>query len=183
MKIGLVFVLIVLGVVLFLTLRSDPLKVELRHQSLLIYNKKCQIQIPVKVVEKKSDMVDMLQIQKILLESHGVRFFLEKDDLPAKYAFDKPYIDIVEKIFDRKFQEIFSGDGVIVYRGDFDVVLFYKTRHELVMLYPLNPQASEAIMACAKGEKREIKLRQMPLVESVWKPEFFILDGFINKDI
>jgi len=183
MKLGLIFVLIVIALMVILTLKSDPLKIELRNDRLAIYNKKCRMEIPVKIVDRKSDMVDMLQIEKLLLESDGVRFYLERDDLPAKYAFDKPYIDIVEKIFDTRFKELFSGDGVVVYRGDFDVALFYKTRHNLVLLYPLNPEASEAIIGCAKGEKKELKLRQMPLKESVWKPEFFIFDGFINKDI
>ncbi len=183
MKAGLIFLLLVVGVVIFLALYSNPTKIALQDGTLTIYNKKCRLQLPVKVLKKERDSVDMVTIERTLLEIEGVRLFLEQDDLPAKYAFDKPYGDIVEKIFNSRFKEIFSGDGVVVFRGTFDVALFFKTRHNLVLLYPLNPKASSAIISCAKGQKRDFKLRQMPLEKTIWKPEFFILDGFINKDI
>ena len=186
MKIGLLFFLVVVALLVWLSLRSDPLMVKLQKDRLLLYTKKCRQEWPVKVLKKESDMVDSLQIERVLVElPNGQRIYVEMDDLPAKYTFDRDYRLIVEKIFGQKFEEIFSKDGVVIYRSDFDVALFYKTSHDLVLLYPLDRNLTQVIIECAKGREISLpkKYEQLPLKKSGWKVEFFILDGFVNKDI
>ncbi len=187
MKIGLLFVLIVfilLGI--WLIKYSNPLLIKLQGNKLMLYNKKCQQQWSIKVVHKESDMLDALQIErKLVVLPNGQRLYVELDDLPPKYDFDKEYREIIEKIFNHSFEEFFSSDGIIIFKGGFDVALFYKTSHDLVLLYPLDESLSQVLMACAKGKKLPLpkEYKQLPLQKSGWKMEFFILDGFINKDI
>ena len=187
MKIGLLFVLIVfilLGI--WLIKYSNPLLIKLQDDRLMLYNKECHKQWSIKVVHKESDMLDALQIErKLIVLPNGQRLYIEFDDLPAKYDFDRDYLEIVEKIFEQDFKEIFSSDGVVIYRDGFDVALFYKTSHNLVLLYPLDENLSRVIIACAKGKKLPLpkEYKQFPLRKSKWKMEFFILDGFINKNI
>ncbi len=186
MKVGLLFFLAVVALLVWLSLHSEPLMAKLQKDRLLLYTKKCRQEWPVRVLAKESDMVDSLQIERDLVElPNGQKIYVEMDDLPPKYAFDRDYRLIVEKIFGQKFKEIFSKDGVVIYHSDFDVALFYKTTHDLVLFYPLDGNLTQVIIECAKGHKVSLpkEYKQLPLKKSEWKVEFFILDGFVNKDI
>ncbi len=186
MKIGLLFFLAVVALLVWLSLRSDPLMVKLQKDRLLLYTKKCRQEWPVRVLKKESDMVDLLQIERVLVElPNGQKIYVEMDDLPAKYTFNQDYHLIVEKIFGQKFKEIFSKDGVVIYHSDFNVALFYKTIHNVVLLYPLDNNLTQIIIECAKGRRVALptKYEQLPLKKSKWKVEFFILDEFVNKNI
>ncbi len=185
-KIGLIFFIAVVALLIYLSIRTNPMRVQFKNDTLRIYTKECSRSWPVKVLQKENDMVDLLQIERYLVElPNGQKIYVELDDLPPKYALDRDYREIVEKIFGQKFKERFSQDGVVIYHGDFDVALFYKTIHELVMLYPLDETLVDVLIACAKGEEKELPshFKELPLIKSRWKPEFFILNGFINKNI
>ncbi len=186
MKVGLLFFLVVVALLIWLSLHTEPLMVKLEKNRLLLYTKKCRQEWPVKVLKKESDMVDSLQIERVLVKlPNGQKIYVEMDDLPPKYAFDRDYRLIVEKIFGQRFKEIFSKDGVVIYRSDFDVALFYKTTHDLVLLYPLDNNLTQVVIECAKGHVVPLpnEYEHLPLKKSEWKVEFFILDGFVNKDI
>ncbi len=186
MKVGLLFFLAVVVLLVWLSLHTQPLMVKLEKNRLVLYTKKCHQEWPVKVLKKESDMVDALQIERDLVELlNGQKIYVEMDDLPPKYAFDRDYRLIVEKIFGQRFKEIFAKDGVVIYRSDFDVALFYKTAHDLVLLYPLNNNLTQVVIECAKGHIVPLpnEYKQLPLKKSEWKVEFFILDGFVTKDI
>jgi hypothetical protein len=183
MKPGIVFLLVV-AIVLFFILRTDPFKVQLFDNMLIIGNKSCKVQIPVKPIEQSRDAVQEISIVRNVLElPNADRVILEQVDLPPKESFDKAYNEIVETIFDMPVEEIFSKDGVVIYRGKFDVALFYKTRHELVLLYPAD-DLTQMIISCATQKKKEglRKFSKEPVM-SRWSVKQIILDGLINKDI
>jgi len=186
MKVGIIFFIAVILAVLFFSFYEDPLKVRLNGDWLEFYNRKCKQTLPVKVLSKELDTVDMLSLQRYLLELRGAKIYLEEVDLPPKYTFDKTYDVIVSKIFGMKVKEAFDENGVIIYKGEkFDVAVFYKTQHDLVLLYPLPAPLTSAIISCAKGEPKSLPqtLPQPPLQKSEWKIELIILDNIINKDI
>ncbi len=186
MKIGLLLFLALVALLVWFSLHSDPLLIKLEQGKLRLYTKKCAQEWPVRLLAKESDMVDALQIERDLVElPNGQKIYVEIDDLPPRYDFDRDYRLIVEKIFGQKFKEIFAKDGVVIYRSDFDVALFYKTSHDLVLLYPLDSNLARVIIECAKGHKVSLpkEYEQPPLKKSRWRVEFFILDGFVNKDI
>jgi len=183
MKPGIIFLLIV-ALVLFFVLRTDPFKAQLFDNMLIIGNKSCKVEIPVKELKEWSDAVQEISIVRHLLElPNGDKVIFEQVDLPPKETFDKAYNEIVETIFEMPAEEIFSKDGVVIYRGKFDVALFYKTRHELVLIYPAD-DLIQMIISCATQEKKEglQKFSKEPL-PSKWSVKQIILDGLINKDI
>jgi len=186
MKAGLIFFIAVILAVIFFSFYEDPLKVKLNGDWLEFYNRKCKQTLPVKVLEKEKDLIDVIELERILLEFRGIKFYLEIVDLPPKYAFDKPYGFIVEKIFKMKVKEVFSEKGVTIYKGDgFDIALFSKTNHDLVLLYPLPEALTSAIISCTKGEPKSLPntLPQPKLIKSQWNMDLIILDNIINKDI
>ena len=184
MKPGTIFFLIIIALLVFLLMRSDSVKLFLKNDLLSFSYKKCTYSIPVKIKDIQSDTIDALYIQRKRFElPNGDEIFYESVDLPAKYAFDKPYQDVLEEIFNFKVQEVYETDGFILFKGEFDIALFYRSRHNMVLLYPAN-DLSEALIACfTDGEKEGLKKYQIPLVPSKWNVKQIILDGLINKDI
>lgn len=183
MKPGLIFLFIV-AVVLSFVLRTNPVKAQLFDNMLIIGDKSCKVEIPIKHLKRMRDAVQEISIQRDLLElPNGDSLIFERVDLPAKEAFDKAYNEIVETIFNMPVEEIFSQDGLIIYRGKFDVALFYKTRHELVLIYPAD-DLTQMIISCLTQQKKEglEKFSKEP-VPSRWSVKQIILDGLINKDI
>ncbi len=183
MRPGLIFLLIV-AVVLFFVLRTNPVKAQLFDDLLTIGDKNCKVEIPIKLVKSWSDAVQEISIQRDLLElPNGDRVIFERVDLPPKEAFDKAYNEILETIFDMPVEEIFSKDGLIIYKGKFDVALFYKTRHELVLIYPADDLTQMVISCLTQNKKEGLQKFSIEPVPSNWNVKQIILDGLINKDI
>ncbi|NPA64169.1 MAG: hypothetical protein GXO16_04260 [Epsilonproteobacteria bacterium] len=184
MKAGLLFFLVVVGVIVVLALLSDPARVELKDGKLRFFNKKCEYGVEVQIVKEERDSVAELWIErKILRLPNGDSIVYETASLPPKYAFEKPYDHIVEEIFSMKVRELFSTDGFVLYQGEFAVALFYKTRSDLVLLYPAD-DLKEALIACfTKGEKRPLQKFALPIRKSRWDIKQIIFGELINKDI
>ncbi len=186
MKAGLIFFLLVVVLIVVFTMRLNIAKVSLKDNRLVFYNKKCKNAIDVNVIKKESDLVDELDIDRYYLKlPNGDEVIYEVVDLPPARAFDKPYIEILEGIFDMKFKKVFESDGFVLYRGDFDVALFYKAKNELVLIYPAD-NLKDVLIECFKNNKavplpKEVK--KVPFKKSRWDIKLIILDNIINKDI
>jgi len=184
MRIGTLVFLAILGALLFFFLRSDPAKVILKDNILRFFTKSCDYQIPVKVISQKRDSIESLSIERKVLElPNGDKVVYETASLPSKYSFDKNYEDILEEIFKTRIKEIYYRDGFALYRGDFAIALFFKTKSDLVLIYPAD-DLEEALIGCFEnGEQKGLVKRSIPLQESHWSVKQIILDGLINKDI
>jgi len=184
MRIGTLVFLAILGILVFFFLRSDPAKVILKDNVLRFFTKSCDYQIPVKVVAKKRDMIESLSIERTILElPNGDKVVYEVASLPPKYAFDKNYEDILEEIFKTRVKESYYRDGFALYKGDFSIALFFKSRSDLILIYPAD-DLEEALIGCfEEGEQKGLIKRSIPIQESHWSVKQIILDGLINKDI
>ncbi len=176
--------LAILGTLFFFFLQSDPAKVILKDNILRFFTKSCDYQIPVNVISQKRDSIESLSIERKVLELlNGDKVIYEIVSLPAKYAFDKNYDDILEEIFNTRIEKIYYRDGFALYRGDFAIALFFKTKSDLILIYPAD-DLEEALIGCFEnGEQKGLVKRSIPLQESQWSIKQIILDGLINKDI
>lgn len=185
MKAGTLFFLLIVALVIYFVLRSDPAKVMLGDEGLKFYTKECAYIIPAKVVKRERDRLDEISIERILVQlPNDDLIYYETASLPPKYAFDRPYDYLVEELFKSRFKELFSRDGFIYYQGEeFDVALFYKSKHDLVLIYPAN-DLRDALMACfVEGKQEGLKKFGIEPKKSRWSPKLIIIDNIINKDI
>ena len=185
MKLGTIFFLVAVALLIYFILKSDPARVMLNEDGLKFYTKECEYVIPVEQKGKEREMVEEIEIERILLElPNDDLIYYETVSLPPKYAFDKPYEHIIEEIFKSRFKELFSKDGFVYYQGeDFDVALFYKTKHELVLIYPAN-DLRDVLMGCfVAGRQDGLKKFGIEPKKSQWSPKLIIIDNIINKDI
>jgi hypothetical protein len=185
MKLGAMFFAGVVALLIYIILKSDPARVMLGGDGLKFYTKECEYVISVEQKAKEREMVEEVGIERILLElPNDDLIYYETISLPPKYSFDKPYEHIIEEIFKSRFKELFSKDGFVYYQGeDFDVALFYKTKHELVLIYPAN-DLRDALMDCfVEGRQERLKKFGIEPKKSQWSPKLIIIDNIINKDI
>jgi hypothetical protein len=186
MKAGLILFLLIIGGIIFFALKMNVAKIRLKDGNLTIYNKKCKKEIFVKVLSKETDMVDEIDIKRYILKlSNGDEIVYEIINLPATRAFNKSYEEILEKIFNMKLSKKFSTDGFVLFKGDFDIALFYKADSELILLYPAN-NLENILLACYKDNRpQELKkdIEKIRYHKSRWDISLIILDNIINKDI
>ncbi|SMC08260.1 hypothetical protein [Nitratiruptor tergarcus] len=181
MKAGLLFVIIVL--LLFLFYRDNSRKVALHNGVLKIYDKTCSLQIPVQPLKHESDLIDELMIERDYLKlPNNQEIVLESIDLTnVQHTIGIPYNELVTYIFDMHVKEFWQKSGVAIYEGKFYVAVFYKTKHELELLYPLDKTLAMAIKECKKPEWNAVKLPTPP--KPKWDMRLIITEGLINKNI
>ena len=181
MKMGLLFVLIVLMVFIFFG--RDATKIALEGNLLKIYSKKCSIKIDVAIEEKSSDLVDEVQIDRLFLRLPNKQsIVLERINLDPKHDFGMPYNELLTSLFQKKAKEIFAKNGMRVFWLDsFYVALFDKTKDDLVLLYPLDKEIVQALQGCRSIDWSRVHIP--PLLLSKWDIKLIILDGLIEKDI
>ncbi len=183
MKSALLIFAILVAVLIFLGLKTDIAHVKLEGDSLVFYDKKCKKILPVKRVESFVDQVDVINIDRILLELGDHRFYYERVSLPPKNDFGMPYGEIIEGIFGFKRSEnIFESDGAVIYRGDFDVALFYDRGGDLTLIYPLNDRLIKSITGCF-GKTINVAKDTDTLKKSDWNVKLIILGNMVTKDI
>ncbi len=181
MKIGLLVVLFLL--LLFFFMRSDARKIALENGTLRIYDKQCSLQIPVKRVKRSSNLIDELSIERDFLQlPNKQEIVMERIDLTdPKHSIGMPYNELVNEIFGAKFQEFWQKDGMVIYAGDFYVALFYKSKDDLILLYPLGHTFAQAIAQCKEPRWSTLHLPSIKL--STWDIRLIITEGVIKKNI
>ncbi|MRI84152.1 MAG: hypothetical protein C6I00_07000 [Nitratiruptor sp.] len=185
MKLGMVLFIGVLLLLAYAIWRSDPAFVALEDGKLRFGKRGCALAFEVEVVAREREVVDELTIQRWLIRlSNGDSLYYEEVDLPPKEAFGWSYRAIVEGLFGFRVEEVASGDGFVIYRGDFAIALFYKSRHNLILLYPAD-DLMEALLACLQRGEQKPLLERKGIVprKGRWKIEWIILDGLIEKNI
>ncbi|MRJ03367.1 MAG: hypothetical protein GXO19_05460 [Epsilonproteobacteria bacterium] len=184
MKVAILFIALVVALFLFSIWKSNPAHINLKDGNIILKTRYCENRIPVKVAKREHEMVDEVEIERFLVElPNGDPIYYEIADLPPKDDFGKPYSDIVESLFGFRVREVFSHDGFVLYRGDFDIALFYKSRHDLILLYPAD-DLMEVFRACFQnGLQGELKKYSIPPKPARWSVKQIILEGLIEKDI
>ncbi len=181
MKLG--FVVLFVLILLFLFWRTDALQIRLLDRGVEIYDKTCKLAIPAQKVAHSSDLVDEVRIERTTLRlENGQEIIYESADLNPKHDFGIPYEELVGKLFGCDAKVIGKKEGALfVECGDFVVAAFYKSAHDLVLLYPLMPQTVQMIRKCRYDATMLPK--NLPMQRSRWDVKLIILDGLIKKNI
>lgn len=177
------FVVLIFLVLLFVLWRTDALQIRLLDRGVEIFDKRCKLAIPAERLETSRDLVDEVRIERTRLRlANGQEIVYESADLDPKHDFGIPYEELVGKLFGCKGRVLSKKEGALfVECGDFVVGVFYKSTHDLVLLYPLIPATVGMIEKCRYDAAMLPK--DMPLRPTKWDIRLIILDGLIKKNI
>ncbi|BCD68557.1 hypothetical protein [Nitratiruptor sp. YY09-18] len=181
MKVGLIFVLLLL--LLFFFYKSDARKISLQDGKLKIYDKSCNLQIRVKSLKYESDLIDELMIDREYLElPNKQEIVVERINLTnQQHAIKMPYNELIENIFRMHVKEYWEKSGVVIYEGDFYVAVFYKSKNDLTLLYPLDSMMANAIKSCKEPDWSQVKIPK--IIKPKWDIKLIITEGLIGKNI
>ena len=177
------FVVLIVLVLLFVLWRTDALQIRLLDRGVEIFDKRCKLTIPAERLDTSRDMVDEVRIVRTRLRlANGQEIVYESADLDPKHDFGMPYDELVSKLFGCKARVLSKKEGALfVECGDIVVGVFYKSAHDLVLLYPLAPATVRMIEKCRYDAAMLPQGLRVRLAK--WDVGLIILDGLIEKNI
>jgi hypothetical protein len=200
-KYFLVVALVALAVMILWRLSSrTPPVVSFTEEAMVLRSGRCTLAIPMQRIEIRHLTADALAIDRTVATFfNGYRLVDEKVTMPANYTFGKAYNGVVAALFHlTKVEAVAQNGKMVLYRGvteegtPLKVLVIFKGKADLELLYPINDTFEEVVLSCLiKGEKksgpdivnRVVTPQNETLPFADWNENLFTLDILVDKDM